>query len=359
MQINIAKTVYKVSDFLSWQRTKSLILSPSFQRRSVWPKAAKSFFIDTVVRGLPIPIIFLREQTDLKTLEPIREVVDGQQRLRTLISFIEPELLKDFNPDRDSFVVEKAHNSGIAGKTFRQLTADIRKHILNYDFSVHILPSDTDDREVLQIFARMNATGVKLNGQELRNAEYYGVFKTLAYELAYEQLSRWRSWKIFSENDIARMLEVEESSDLMLLILSGIHGKAQSTLNRVYKAYDEEEKLPEAPELARRFRLVMDKIEETFGGHIRSSAFSRKTLFHTLFTFYYDLLFGLNTPLKRQKVKDLPSETVAALKEASDQILHGTLDEELAKVLRGATSHPGSRTLRLEFLKENLACASV
>lgn len=96
MQINIAKTVYKVSDFLSWQRTNALALSPSFQRRSVWPRAAKSFLIDTVVRGLPMPIIILREQTNLETLEPLREVVDGQQRLRTMISFIEPELLKDF-----------------------------------------------------------------------------------------------------------------------------------------------------------------------------------------------------------------------------------------------------------------------
>ena len=246
MQINITKTVYKVSDFLSWQRTNSLVLSPSFQRRSVWPKAAKSFLIDTVVRGLPIPIIFLREQTDLKTLEPIREVVDGQQRLRTLISFMEPELLKDFDPDRDSFVVKKTHNPEISSKTFRQLTADIRRRILNYDFSVHVLPSDTDDREVLQIFARMNATVVKLNAQELRNAEYYGVFKTLAYNLAYEQLSRWRAWKVFSENDIARMTEVEETSGLMLLMLIGLHGKSQDALDKVYAKYEEE--FPEGPE---------------------------------------------------------------------------------------------------------------
>src|SRR5262249_53111899 len=105
---------------------------------------------------------------------------------------IEPELLKDFDPNRDSFVVSKTHNKSIAGRTFRQLSPDIRKHILNYDFSVHVLPSDTDDRQVLQIFARMNATGVKLNEQELRNAEFYGAFKTLAYDLAYEQLNRWR-----------------------------------------------------------------------------------------------------------------------------------------------------------------------
>jgi hypothetical protein len=349
MQINITKTVYKISDFLSWQRAASLSLSPSFQRRSVWPTAAKSFLIDTVVRGLPMPIIILREQTNLDTLEPLREVVDGQQRLRTVISFIEPDLIKDFEPKRDAFVVTRTHNKDISGKTFRQLSPDIRKRILAYEFSVHVLPSDTEDRQVLQIFARMNATGVKLNDQELRNAEYYGAFKTLAYDLAYEQLSRWREWGIFSEMEIARMMEVEETSDLMLLMLEGIHAKNQPALNKVYR--DGEEDFPQGPEVARRFRIVMDKIDETFGRHIRSSAFSRKTLFHTLFTFYYDLLFGIESPLFRKHHSDLPDDIASIVQEKSDQILHGILDEELAKVLRGATSHASSRRLRLEFMK--------
>jgi Protein of unknown function DUF262 len=349
MQINITKTVYKVSDFVSWQRTSSLSLSPSFQRRSVWPTAAKSFLIDTVVRGLPMPIIILREQTNLETLEPLREVVDGQQRLRTVISFLEPDLLKDFDEKRDSFVVTRTHNRDIAGKTFRQLSADIRKRILAYEFSVHVLPSDTEDRQVLQIFARMNATGMKLNDQELRNAEYYGALKTLAYDLAYEQLSRWRTWGIFSEMEIARMTEVEETSDLILLMLEGIHGKNQPALNRLYK--EGEEDFSQGPEVTRRFRLVMDKIDETFGRHIRSSVFSRKTLFNTLFTYYYDLLFGIKSPLTRISAHDLPDDITLVVQEKSDQIMHGLFDEELSKVLRGATSHASSRNIRLEFMK--------
>jgi uncharacterized protein with ParB-like and HNH nuclease domain len=92
----IIKTQYKVSDFITWKRSKSLTLSPYFQRRSVWKKGAKSYLIDTVIRGLPIPIIFIRERkNDLDSLEPKREVVDGQQRLRTLFSFIQPKLLED------------------------------------------------------------------------------------------------------------------------------------------------------------------------------------------------------------------------------------------------------------------------
>jgi hypothetical protein len=212
-----------------------------------------------------------------------------------------------------------------------------------------VLPSDTEDRQELQIFARMNATGVKLNDQELRNAEYYGVFKTIAYDLAYEQLSCWRAWGIFSEMEIARMMEVEETSDLMLLMLEGIHAKNQPALNKVYEKWEDD--FPQGPEVARRFRMVMDKIDATFGRHIRSSAFSRKTLFHTLFTFYCDLLFSLKSPLVRAHSNDLPDDITLVVQEKSDQIMHGLLDEEVSKVLRGATSHASSRSLRLEFMK--------
>ena len=355
---NLAKTVYKVSDFLSWQRNKSLVLSPSFQRRSVWPENAKSYLLDTVIRGLPIPIIFLRERTDLKTLEPIREVVDGQQRLRTLISFIEPESIKDFDPNRDAFVVKKSHNLEIAGKTFRQLTSELKMRILNYEFSVHILPSDTDDREVLQIFARMNSTGVKLNSQELRNAENYGVFKQLVYSLAYEQLSRWRQWSIFSETDIARMIEVEETSDFVLTMMRGLHGKSQRALDKIYKSYEED--FPFREETTRRFHTVMDIIDDTIGTNIKATAFSRKVLFNTLITFYYDLIFGLNSSLDvKIKPKPLPYAINSAIKEASDKIMHAEFSDDLAKVLRGATGNLESRKVRLKFLQDNLKNATV
>lgn len=348
----IAKTVYKTSDFISWQRTNSLVLSPSFQRRPVWPKAAKSLLIDTVVRGLPMPIIFLRERTDLHTLEPIREVVDGQQRLRTLLSFIEPATLRDFDEHRDSFVVKKTHNKEIAGKPFNQLEASARKQILNYDFSVHVLPSDTEDREVLQIFARMNSSGVKLNRQELRNAEYFGEFKSLAYSLAYEQLERWRSWKIFNEEAIARMLEVEETSEFIRFMIGGVQANSQEALDRLYG--DNEEEFPHKAEATRRFHTVMDRIDETVGPQLHSSAFSRRPLFNTLFTFYYDLIYGLETPLTKAKSESLPPEITTVVFKASEQILHGKLSEELAKVLRGATANKQSRLARLNYLRRLL-----
>src|SRR4051812_6835896 len=237
--LQITRSQFKVSDFLGWQREGSLRLSPSFQRRAVWKADAKSFLVDTVVRGLPTPVIFIRDRVDLETQRTVREVVDGQQRLRTLIGFIDPRALPDFDEKRDWFDVKRNHNKAIAGKRFSQLGDEYQGQILGYEFSTHTLPSSMDDRAVLQMFARLNSTGVKLNGQELRNAEYFGIFKGLMYELAYEQLERWRGWRIFSEDDIARMREVELVSDLSKNMIDGVSGKSQKALDDLYAKYDE------------------------------------------------------------------------------------------------------------------------
>ena len=355
MDRNITKTIYKVSDFLSFQRNKSLVLSPSFQRRPVWPKSEKSYLMDSIIRGLPIPIIFLREQTNLETLEPIREVVDGQQRLRTIISYVSPELLKDFNPSKDEFTILSTHNNDYAGSNFHELPEPIKKRILNYEFSVHILPSDTDDREVLQIFARMNSTGMRLKPQELRNAEYFGVFKRFAYRLAYEQLNRWRIWGIFSETDIARMQEVEETSDLIMMMLEGLRSKSQTALNNFYKRYEDD--FPYQLEVEKRFNVVMDRIDDLLGEKITATEFARKALFNTLFMFIYDLSYGLNGKVEKSVPAKLPLELRDAIVQASSRINKGNLSEKLIKVLRGATANKASRTLRFDFLREQLVNA--
>jgi uncharacterized protein with ParB-like and HNH nuclease domain len=168
--------LYKISDFVSFIRSGNLNLSPIFQRRPVWSKGAKSYLIDTIIRGLPIPIIFLREKkSDLETLEPKREVVDGQQRIRTVLSYISPDLLKDFNAAHDDFVISKSHNKELSNKKFSALDDEIKQRILDYEFSVHVFPSGTDDREILEMFTRMNSTAYGLKPQELRNAKFFDI----------------------------------------------------------------------------------------------------------------------------------------------------------------------------------------
>jgi uncharacterized protein with ParB-like and HNH nuclease domain len=79
--MQIEPTPYNIGDLYQWYKDGTLILQPKFQRREVWSKNARSYLIDTIVRGYPIPKLYVRQQIDLDTGKSIREVVDGQQRL--------------------------------------------------------------------------------------------------------------------------------------------------------------------------------------------------------------------------------------------------------------------------------------
>lgn len=354
------RTQFRVSDFLAWQRDRALELNPNFQRRPVWKPGAKSFLIDTILRGLPVPIIFLRDmRSDLKTLKPKRDVVDGQQRIRTLLSFIEPALLNDFDATRDEFTILKAHNEELAGKSFDQLPAAYKQRILDYQFSVHSFAADTDDRDILQIFARMNATGVKLNAQELRNAEFFGQFKTQVYELATEQLNRWRDWKIFSPDQIARMDEVELSSEFILMIMSGVLERKNSTISDYYKAFDAG--FVESKEVSTRFRTTFDTIEAMLPQNVIARLFNRRAVFYALFVTIYGLQFGLRAPvqlqgrkaLEREKPKPIKAGIAEQLKQAAQSIRDKTASTLVLESLRGGVNHTPQRRAVIDHLAGN------
>ena len=353
------RTQYRVADFVGWQRDGALELNPNFQRRPVWKKGAKSYLIDTILRGLPMPIIFLRDlRSDLKTFKSKRDVVDGQQRIRTIMSFIDPALLKDFDSSRDSFTISAIHNEKLGGSSFADLNNNDRQRILDYQFSVHSFPADTDDRELLQIFARMNSTGVKLNPQELRNAEFYGPFKTSAYEIATEQLNRWRDWKIFSPDQIARMNEVELSSEFMQLIINGTLDKTVAKLDTLYEDYDT--KYPDRSEIARRFRITFDLIATILTPDEIADLFSNRTIFYALFATVYGWQFGIRAAsdkdhpkLKKEKPKSVTPAMVHQLKKAATDIKKKSIPDGLAKSLRGATTDAISRRQIIKFLAGN------
>ena len=360
------RTQYRVSDIVGWQREGTLQLNPAFQRRPVWKKGAKSYFIDTLIKGFPVPIIFVRDMpSDIHTLKSRRDVVDGQQRIRTILSFIDHTLLPDWNLDRDVFAIQKNHNKDLAGKTFEELSQDDKQKILDYQFSVHSFPADTNDRLILQIFARMNATGYKLNDQELRNAEFYGEFKTLSYELATEQLERWKHWRIFNNDQIARMTEVELTSEFLMLISHGVLGKSKKRIDSFYSKY--EDTFPDQKESARRYRAVFDSIESVIGPKDIAKYFSTRTMFYALFSTIYDLQFGIRVSIQlprepqhlvMKKAEPIKAAALEHLLSSASRIKEGDVPPEVLKAARGATTDASQRTIIIGFIagKDNNLC---
>lgn len=346
--------LYSVSDFIEWQSNGTLELSPSFQRRPVWSANAKSLLLDTVVKGLPMPIIFIRERTvDLRSLRTVRQVVDGQQRIRALFAFIRPSLLEDYVPSRDDFTVRPSHNKALSGRRFEDLDEDTRRRILNYQFNVYGFPPSTADQELLQIFARLNSTGVKLNPQELRNAEFEGEFKTAMYTFAAEQLDRWRHMRVFSETDIARMLEVELTSELVLLMLSGVSAKSSASMDAIYRKYEAD--FPLCDVVAERFNWVMDALSDNLGEVFAKLEGKHRTLFYGAFASLYDLRYGIGSPLLRGQHLAMPAGWAAQLADRLYLIERGQAEASVVEATERRTTHKGERQTLTTYLTSGKA----
>ena len=72
-----------VADYCAGLDRGELQVNQLYQRSDkVWPPAARSFLIETIILGYPLPKIFLFQKTDLKSKKTVKEIVDGQQRTR-------------------------------------------------------------------------------------------------------------------------------------------------------------------------------------------------------------------------------------------------------------------------------------
>jgi len=84
-------TMQDVSWFLDLHDKDQLNLNPAYQRRSVWSPRDRRFFIDTVLNNYPAPPVFLHKTSD-EDGRPTYHVVDGKQRLQTLILFTQGKI---------------------------------------------------------------------------------------------------------------------------------------------------------------------------------------------------------------------------------------------------------------------------
>ena len=278
---NYDSRTYSINDFLEWNNNKQLELNPKFQRKSVWTDTARSFLMDTIIRGLPIPKIFIRQKINVTTRNSIREVVDGQQRLRTILSFL-----------NDGFKISKKHNPKYGGYYFSQLNEiddDIQASILNYEISVDLLVN-MPDPDVLDVFSRLNSYAVVLNDQERINANHFGTFKLLADSLSKEFYNFWIDNGILTPQKCLRMEDVSLTADLLIAMCTGI--KEKKKIKFYYDAFEENFEY-DADDLANKFRSTISLINKIFDNGLRQTEFRRVHILYTLFTSLYHILYGI------------------------------------------------------------------
>jgi hypothetical protein len=357
MAIESTQTIYTVLDFLKWQRDGTLELRPPFQRYAVWRAVARSSLIDSLLRGYPIPALFLQDRSDPKTFTRRLVVVDGQQRLRTILGYLDVNSLPDAD-SRDVFTIMRIHDPDRAGKAYDELSEADQGRILSTRLNVNIVGSTVSDSELLEIFRRMNTFGSRLNAQELRNASFHGYYKEAAYRLASDSFDRWLDWGLFNRQEAAEMSDVAFASELMLLLLTGTQSSTKRSLDDVYKEYEEE--FPEIDTVVERYRHLLDLNDSIFQQGAEVRRLRTKMWAYSLVDALQRVVYqGPIAQTDAKKPRRLPQRALAeAGKKANEAIEKGRLPVAVEFATRGAANDKASREARAQYLKRLLESAS-
>jgi hypothetical protein len=323
---------HPISDIRDWQEAGRLELRPDFQRREVWSASAKVMLIDTILKDIPIPKIFLA--SSIKDGRTYRIVIDGQQRMSAMLAFM-----------RDEFSLDAPFEGAELGKRWSELDPEVQARFLRYSIDFNEANEPTD-REIREVYSRVNKYTVALNKQELRRADFPGAFLQFCEKLALD--SRFENYRIFTPADRRRYADVEYVSELVAGMLRGVQdGKAiLDDVYRDYASWPDESKAKTEEEL----NAVLCEIEGIFQDKVSltNTRFRQKADFYSLFLAILDYVRSGQSALDRD---------VEALREDIEMLDHNIRPESTVSLCReyaikcvSQANSASSRKWRIRFM---------
>jgi hypothetical protein len=282
-----------------------LTLRPPFQRKPVWGDKQRCALIESILLDIPIPEIYVQVTQDEDGTENYG-VVDGQQRLRTILQFIgiEHEDDRDHRDkvDRNRFALDNLPAaSKYRGTTFGDIVDQPRKDFFQFKISIRYLYTEKQ-KDVEDVFKRLNKFTLPLTAQELRNATYHGPFAQLSEQLADDEY--WARNLIVTPAAIRRMRDIEMMSDLIIGLLHGPQGGSAKVIDQYYDQYEQyEDEFPEQTRIKRLFNETLDTIRRVFPDIVAVPRWNNRADFYSLFVGLASLL----------KTHDLPRRSQGAL----------------------------------------------
>lgn len=320
-----------IQDVANYYKNEELKLDPWYQRRSVWNPAQKGYLLNTLFVKKPIPTIYIRHYLDLETEKSIKEVVDGQQRLRAILGYLDDEFTAR----------HPAHPKPVK---YSDLTKPEKTNFKMTKLSTGVLVEATDG-DVIEIFGRLNSISKTLNSQEKRNAKYSGLIKQFCLENAARQVGFWRDSNVFSATDISRMDEVQFISDIVLNLKNGLSDFSAAKLDRLYAEFDDD--FPDEAAIQKRLDRVFKILNALNLQTIKDTIFSRSPIFFSLFLV----------------IDSTPGVTAKSLEKAllkidaifNDENAQKTKDREFHEACLASTQRIKSRQIRLQYIANNIA----
>lgn len=328
---------HPISDVRDWNDSCRLELRPDFQRNEVWSKSAQIMLIDTIIKGIPIPKVYIK--SIIRDGNTYRVVIDGQQRLTAILKFVKNEL-----------ALKKPYIGEHQDKKFSELPPEVQNQILRYKIDINEIFNPTDE-EIRDLYSRVNKYTVQLNKQELRRADFPGDFIHLAEELSENKF--FEEAKIFSVKQRRRMLDVEYIEELLTIILKGIQDK-KDYLDAVCEEYMQ---LDNQADIVDIFTGIIDDIALVFDAEefpMKDTRFKQKSDFYSLFACIFEL--------RKEAVLNCESleSTREILREMCDNIGPQSDDDlyrEYATRCLSDANSLSNRQWRIDFLMERLSSA--
>lgn len=268
-KLSVRTDAYQMSigEIVSMYENNEIVIAPEFQRLFRWDISQKSKLIESILLGIPIPSIFVFEQSGGSW-----ELIDGLQRISTILEFM--GLLKDpSSGQRPPSVLEATkylpslHNAvweisdliqGVPISDQNPLDKGQQLAIRRARLSVEILKRPSDEQTKYDLFQRLNAGGTLANAQEIRNcimlminADYFRAIKDAADQEAFrtvtsvteDQAEKQRHMEMavrfLVHNHIPYdgKLDVEEYIDEGIATLSS-RGEYLSDVNLINRTFD-------------------------------------------------------------------------------------------------------------------------
>lgn len=231
-------TTITVLDYCKGLRAREFAVDRNYQRSdAVWPAPAKSFLIETILLDYPVPKLSLHQRLDIQTRTVVKNIVDGQQRSRTIQDFFDNKLRlsrSNIHPD-------------FAGRTFAELDSPFQEQFLNYGLDFDLFVGATDE-QVREVFRRMNSFTVPLNPEEQRHSNFQGPFKWFINELVQDFDGGFEAAGIFTSKQLNRMQDSKLLTEVTKAMLDGISTTSKTSLDALYRKYDRE--FPQVEELS-------------------------------------------------------------------------------------------------------------
>lgn len=169
-------------------RENQILVNRKYQRKLVWTKGEKENLIDSIIKGYPIPLILFAEFTD-NDGKVYYEILDGLQRLNAIVGFIENE----FSWDMKYFDINQLARAKQAEKEGlfvgyhdnNVLENEICASFLDYQLAVTSFKEE-DEKQIFEIFGRINSGGRQLSNQERRQAGIISDFANIVRVLSAE-----------------------------------------------------------------------------------------------------------------------------------------------------------------------------